>query len=103
MGTMLSTPAMASKDCNRGFVRSSPMQPMTQRSTPWLTCGVQPMACTKLRCNLAAGELRQDDGLPDGTKVVPIMAAISPLIIIEQEGSHRRKSILPHINFRGIF
>jgi hypothetical protein len=59
------------------------------------------MACTKLRCNLAAGELRQDDELPCGTKVVPIMAAISPLIIIEQEGSHRRRSFLSHINLVG--
>jgi hypothetical protein len=39
-------------------------------------------------------ELRQDDGLPGGTKVVPIVAAVSPLGIIVQEGSHRQNAIL---------
>src|SRR5262245_24093297 len=44
------------------------------------------------------GELRQDGGLPRGTKVVPITAVISPLIIIVQ-GSHRRRSILSRADF----
>jgi len=54
----------------------------------------QPMACTKLRSVAAVRELRQDDGLPCGTKVVPIATAISPLIIIQQEGPHRRSRTL---------
>jgi len=39
--------------------------------------------------NVAVGELRQDDGPPYGIKVVPVSAAIGPLIIIEHKGSHR--------------
>jgi hypothetical protein len=42
----------------------------------------------------AIGELRQDDGLPYGTKVVPVSAATSPLIGVKYEGSHRQKFIL---------
>jgi hypothetical protein len=48
------------------------------------------------------GESRQDDGLPCGTKVVPIVAAISPLAIIVQEGSHRQSLILYHSGINGI-
>ena len=52
------------------------------------------MARTKLCCNATVGELRQDDGLLCGTKVVPIAAAINPLVIIKRKGPHRQSSIL---------
>jgi hypothetical protein len=55
------------------------------------------MACTKLCGTATVGELRQDGGLPGGTKVVPIAAAINPVIIIKREGSHRQSSIPPQM------
>jgi hypothetical protein len=55
------------------------------------------MACTKLCGTATVGELRQDGGLPGGTKVVPITAAINPLVIMKRKGTHRQNSVLPQM------
>lgn len=70
---------------------ASRVYPITRQKKPWTGDSAHGLYET-LR-NAAVGELRQDDGLPCGTKVVPVAAAINPLIAIKYKGSHRQRFI----------